>query len=290
MFPLTLFKSGQFSLSSRGRLFIALAAVLWSLAGVFIKSLSLPAVTIASYRFFFAGLFFFFFLRSWRVVFNRAVFFSIATYVLATGSFVWANKLTTAANAVVLQYTAPLYIYAIIPLAFGEKISFYNLLTMCGGMIGVGVIFLMSIGQPDILGISMALFSGFAFSLYIVNLRFLGGLSVSFMSFVNNFGGTVFFLPLALEDLYVSPVQLFALLLMGVFQFGVPYFVFSKGIETTSLQEASLIFLLEPVLNPLWVNLVVGEVPSHETLLGGSIILSSLALRYSFAMLKSNRS
>ena len=67
---------------------------------------------------------------------------------------------------------------------------------------------------------------------------------------------------------------------MGVVQLGIPYFLFSKGLETVSLQEASLIVLIEPVLNPVWVVLVVGEVPSLAPLAGGGIILSSLGVRY----------
>jgi drug/metabolite transporter (DMT)-like permease len=67
---------------------------------------------------------------------------------------------------------------------------------------------------------------------------------------------------------------------MGVVQLGIPYFLFSKGLESLSLQEASLIVLIEPVLNPIWVALVVGEVPSPATLAGGVIILLSLLLRY----------
>jgi len=69
---------------------------------------------------------------------------------------------------------------------------------------------------------------------------------------------------------------------MGVVQLGVPYFLFSKGLERLALQEASLIVLIEPVLNPIWVAWGVGEVPSTPTLIGGSVILFSLVLRYTW--------
>ena len=71
---------------------------------------------------------------------------------------------------------------------------------------------------------------------------------------------------------------------MGVVQLGMPYFLFSKGLETVSLQEASLIALIEPVLNPLWVALVVGEIPSAATLAGGAMILLGLGARYLWPM------
>ncbi len=247
---------------------------------MFIKSLALPPITIAFYRFLFAALFFLFFLKAYQGVVNRNVLFSVATYIAATGSFVWANKLTTAANAVVLQYTAPIYVYALIPVLFREKIKGSDFFALCGGMIGVMVIFLGSIGHPDMPGVLIALFSGFVFALYMINLRFLLGVSTTFIVFLNNLGGSVLFFPLAIDDLHLSQSQLIALITMGVVQFGVPYFIFSKGLKTISLQEASLVLLLEPVLNPLWVNLVTGEVPSVPTLIGGSIILASLAARY----------
>ena len=271
----------------RGRLLVILAAVLWSMAGVFIKSLSLPPETIAFYRFLFAAAFFFFFLKPRDIILDRRVFFSITTYVIATGSFVWANKLTTAANAIVLQYTAPIYIYALIPLLFREKISRPGVLALCGGMSGIGVIFIGSVGEPEMAGIWVALFSGLFFALYIVNLRFLSGTSPTYLVLINNLGGVVLFLPMVAQHLYLLPYQLVALICMGVFQFGGAYFVFSKGVESTPLQEASLLLLLEPVLNPLWVNLVVGEVPSMATAIGGGVILLSLGVYYRFAALSS---
>lgn len=266
--------------SNSGRLLTVLAAILWSLAGVFIKSLALPAITIAFYRFVFAGLFFLVFLKAQDREFNRNVFFSVLTFIAATGSFVWANKLTTAANAVVLQYTAPVYVYALVPVLFREKIKRFELFALCGGMIGIGIIFLGSVERPDMPGVLIALFSGLLFSLYMVNLRFLLGMSMVFIVFLNNLGGAILFFPFVINDLYISLSELIALMIMGVVQFGAPYFIFSKALKTISLQEASLILLLEPVLNPLWVYLVIGELPARVTLIGGSVILISLAGRY----------
>jgi len=83
-----------------------------------------------------------------------------------------------------------------------------------------------------------------------------------------------------LDGLGVSPADTVTLAVMGVVQLGVPYLLFSKGLEKISLQEASLIVLIEPVLNPIWVALTVGEVPSKTTLAGGSLIIFGLGVRY----------
>ncbi len=264
----------------QGRLYILLAGILWSLAGVFIKSLELHPLTIVFYRSLFASFFFLLFVRakSWRPGVPLVV--SVASYTAAISSFVWANKLTTAANAIVLQYTAPIFVFLFVRLFFHEPVSRANLITLVAGMAGVGIIFAGSAGQPDSAGVMMAVLSGFLFSVYMTNLRFLKNVDPGFLTLLNNLVCGLALFPLVGSQLSLSPAQALALAIMGVIQLGIPYFLFSKGLETVSLQEASLIVLIEPVLNPIWVAFVVGEFPSVATLVGGGIILLSLGLRY----------
>ncbi len=138
---------------ARGRLFILSAAILWSLAGVFIKFLDVPPLTIVFYRSFFAFLAFTAFVRraDWQI--NGPVLISVLTYTAAISSFVSANKLTTAANAIVLQYTAPIFVFFFSRLVLGEKISRMNGFALLAGMIGVGVISLDSAGEPEMAGV-----------------------------------------------------------------------------------------------------------------------------------------
>ena len=264
----------------QGRLYILLAGILWSLAGVFIKSLELHPLTIVFYRSLFASLFFLLFVRakSWRP--GGPLLVSVASYTAAISSFVWANKLTTAANAIVLQYTAPIFVFLFVRLFFREPVSRSNLMTLAFGMAGVGVIFAGSVGQPDSAGVMMAVLSGLLFSVYMTNLRFLKSVDPGFLTLLNNLVCWLALFPLVGSRLSLSPAQALALAIMGVIQLGIPYFLFSKGLETVSLQEASLIVLLEPVLNPIWVAVAVGEVPSMATLIGGGMILLSLGFRY----------
>jgi len=175
------------SVFNRGRLLILLAAVLWSLAGVFIKSLDLPPMVITFYRSFFAALFFFFFCKrsAWEGL-GVPLLVSVASYTAAISFFVWANKLTTAANAIVLQYTAPIFVYLFLRLLFGESITRANLLTLFSGIVGVVIIFATSKAEQDLQGVTVAVFSGFLFSIYMVNLRFLKGFNPLVLTFVNN--------------------------------------------------------------------------------------------------------
>lgn len=205
---------------------------------------------------------------------------SVASYTAAISCFVLANKLTTASNAIVLQYTAPVFVFVFTRLVLGEPILRANLATLVSGMGGVAVIFLGSAGKPDAPGVAVALASGFLFAIYMVNLRFLRAMDPVNLTFVNNLVCALALLPLVGSQLGVTGGQLLTLAVMGAVQLGVPYFLFSKGLESIAVQEASLIVLIEPVLNPVWVALVVGEIPAPSTLLGGGIILLGLAFRY----------
>jgi len=265
---------------SRGRALLLSAALLWSLAGVFIKFLDLPPLTIVFYRSFFAALVFTPFLRrkDWRI--DRPILISVISYTAAISAFVSANKLTTAANAIVLQYTAPFFVFLFSGLVLREKISRLNGFTLAASMIGVAIIFLSSAGQPDMAGVLLALLSGALFAAYMLNLRRTQAVSPVYLTWINNAVCALLLLLVVKSQLGLTSTQLGIVAVMGAVQLGVPYFLFSKGLQTVPLQEASLIALIEPVLNPLWVALTVGEIPSFATLAGGGLIVAALAVRY----------
>ena len=264
----------------RARLALLLAAVLWSLAGIFIKFLSLPPLTIVFYRSLFASLFFASFVRKSIAVPKVALLVSALAYTAAISAFVSANKITTAANAIALQYTAPIFVFVIVHVLFGEKITGVSWVSLVLGMLGIAVIGIGSAGQPDAAGVMMALLSGLLFSIYMVSLRFLKEFNPGTLTFLNNLVCCLILLPLVASELSLSLQEGWIVAVMGVVQLGIPYWLFSKGLERISVQEASLIVLIEPVLNPIWVALIVGELPSGATLVGGVCIVGSLAFRY----------
>jgi drug/metabolite transporter (DMT)-like permease len=264
----------------RARLCLLFAAVLWSLAGIFIKFLSLPPLTIVFYRSLFASLFFAFFVRRSIAVPRVALLVSAIAYTAAISAFVSANKITTAANAIALQYTAPMFVFMIVHFLFGEKITRASWISLVSGMLGIAVICAGSAGQPDAAGVMIALLSGLLFSIYMVSLRFLKQFNPGTLTFLNNLVCCLILLPLVGSELSLSLKEGWIVAVMGVVQLGIPYWLFSKGLEQISVQEASLIVLIEPVLNPIWVALIVGELPSGATLVGGLCIVGSLAFRY----------
>ena len=265
---------------TRCRLFALLAAFCWSLAGVFIKSLALHPAVIAFYRSLFAMLFFLPFAgtRRWRP--KPHLLFCGLAFTAATGSLVWATKLTTAANAIVLQNTAPVFVCVLVLLLLRERPARPDLVTLVFGTAGILIIFGGAAGAQDLPGVSVGLGSGFMLGVYFVNLRFLRGFDPFALMLANNSISTVALLGFAYGALSVSLAQLAALACLGVVQFAFAHFFFFRSIEHISVQEASLISLVEPVLNPLWVALWVGEVPSLATFIGGGLILAGLALRY----------
>lgn len=272
--------------ATRGRLLVLGAALLWSLAGVFIKFLDLPPLTIVFYRSLFAGLMFTPFLRRMDWQLSVPVFFSALSYTAAISAFVAANKLTTAANAIVLQYTAPVFVFLFSRMVLGEKISRLNGLALALSMAGVGIIFLDSAGEPEMAGVGLAILSGVLFAAYMINLRRTYSVSPVYLTWMNNAACALLLVWIVKSQLALSLPEVAILAVMGAVQLGLPYFLFSKGLQTISLQEAALIALVEPVVNPIWVALAVGEIPARATLGGGGLIIVGLGLRYVWPLLK----
>ena len=272
----------------QGRLQVLLAALLWSLAGVFIKFLDLHPLAIVFYRSLFASLVFLPFLKRGEIRVGSPIVVAAITYTAAISAFVSANKLTSAANAIVLQYTAPVFVFLFSWLVLGEKISRLNGSALTIAMAGVAIISFDSAGRPEMAGVLLALLSGVLFAAYMINLRRTQATSPVYLTWLINIVCALLLLPFVTAHLALTLAQIGILALMGAVQLGLPYFLFSKGLKTISVQEASLIALIEPVLNPLWVALVVGEIPSAATLSGGGIILAGLGVRYLWPMLSSS--
>ena len=173
-----------------------------------------------------------------------------------------------------------MFVFVIVHFLFGEKITGASWVSLVLGMFGIAVICIGSAGQPDATGVMVALLSGLLFSIYMVTLRFLKDFNPATLTFLNNMVCCLLLLPLVGSELSLSLKEGGIVAMMGVVQLGIPYWLFSKGLEQISVQEASLIVLIEPVLNPVWVALIVGELPSGATLIGGICIVGSLAFRY----------
>ena len=288
----------------RGRLLILAAAVLWSLSGFFTRVIQdtssadpapqLTAGQLAFYRVLFAGLFFLPLMRPRRVTFHVAMPIMVVVFTVMNWLFISAMADGTAANAIWLQYTAPIWMVFLALLVLGERVKRQDLWGIALGMLGVGVI--VSGGwrageggqRPVIL---MALGSGVTYAGVLVCLRLLRGSQGAFLTGMNHLGAAVCFLPLVWGLPLPSWEQLLLLALFGVIQMGVPYWMMSRGLNSVSPQEAGMIALLEPILNPLWAYLVAPERETFrpETWLGAGLILTALVWRYAPGLLRTAR-
>ena len=274
----------------RVRLLVLAAAMLFSTGGAAIKSTSLTAWQVASFRSAIASIAIFCMLRGARRVPDGPTWVVGAIYASTMVLFVLANKLTTAANAIYLQGTAPLYILLLAPILLREPVRRADLVFMGALALGLGAFFM---GQDPVtgtapnpaLGNMAALASGLTWAGTVMGLRYLGRRSpadprATQPSLVaGNLLAALMALPMALPLGEVLARDIAILLFLGVFQIGLAYVCLSGGIGGVPALEASLLLLLEPVLNPIWAWLVHGEAPGPWALVGGAIIMTATAVR-----------
>lgn len=290
----------------RARLSLFMAGVMWSLGGLFIKGLSASpvwhatAIGIAFHRSLFAALCLLPFLRGRKLPRLPDVLGAVVIYISLLVLYIAAMQGTTAANAIFLQDTAPLYALVLGPLFFGEPFRKADVWSLFIAMSGVAILFCGSFQGAERLPLLMGAASGVMFGLFQLWLRRMRYADPVAVTAINNVGVSVLacallgsglglfggraaeltLLPRALSgDHALWPVAgLFVV--MGVVQFAVPYVLFTSGLRRVPAVEGGLLALVEPVLNPLWVALFLHERPSGATLVGGGMILFALAARY----------
>lgn len=261
------------------RLYVLAGAVLWSTGGVFIKEIDAGALSITFFRCLFAALWVAPF--AWGKRFPRPLdaVVSIVLFTGLLGMYVAATKETTAANAIFLQYTAPIYVIILAPLLLHEHLRRSDMATLSVCLLGIAVLFLGNQGETDSIGLWLGVGSGLFYGLFLLwlrRLRYADPIAVTFV----NCAGVALLLALVpgVWDVDAQAVGLLAV--MGLVQFALPYVLFTAGLRLVHGAEASLIALVEPVLNPVWVAIIVSEEPTTATVLGGAIILAGLTVRY----------
>lgn len=276
---------------------VLLAVLLWSTGGLFIKWTTLDAFAVNAGRSFFAALTVAVFTYHKGLKLDSFTLLSSFLYAGTLTSFVYATKTTYAANAIFLQYTAPIYILIFAPLILKEKFRPADLLTVILCLAGMSLFFLESqtaehgLAPNVFLGNIAGLASGVFFGLYFILLRHprsLANRNPAVSVFYGNLLIVLFMLPIVFGNppAQINSNDVFAILFLGIFQIGLAYVLFTKGIAggVRSL-DASIIGFIEPLLNPVWVFLFLHEKPSVWAILGGAIIIAAVV----FHTLKQNR-
>ena len=261
-----------------GILAILAAAACWSTAGLLIKLVDLPPLKIAFYRSLIAGIFLAVIAgRGWHRI-GRGSLLVIFTYALVVNLFVVANKWTTAANAILLQSTAPVWVIVFGALLERTRPRRSDLLAVAVALAGLLLVLAERVGAMGGRGNLAALVSGVFFGLMMLFMRRQRETPLFHILALGNFAAALLVLPMIWPDLGLSRHDLLILLILGVAQLGLGYFLFAIAIRYLPALEVSLLALLEPVLNPVWVFLAHGERPGPLVLLGGTIVIGVLAL------------
>lgn len=265
--------------------YLALAASLWSLAGILIKLVQWNPLAIAGARSAISALIIWAYIRkpkfTWKSDQILAALFYMATVLL----FVCANKFTTAANAILLQYGSPVYVAIFGSLILKEKTKISDWVTIGLVIFGMFLFFLDKLGPSSFAGNIMGVLSGVAFAFLIIFLRKQKDASPIESTLMGNILTALIGLPFMFRSV-PNAISWVGIILLGVFQLGLSYILYSTAIKYVTALEAILISVIEPILNPIWVFLFAGEKPSTWALFGGTIILTSVTLRYALPALK----
>ncbi len=269
------------------------AAFFWSTAGIGIESAPLPGSAIAAWRSLFAlpivGLYA---ARdpalrsSFRQVMSEPLIWAAAvTYATMVQLFVVATTLTGAASAIFLQYTSPVFLMLLSGPLLGEWPARRDKIAIACAMLGMLCFFSDGLDARGLHGKVLALGSALGYGLFPILLRRLqrrgGAVGQAGPSLVLPLANVLVFLSVSARGDLVLPAasSTFALLaFLGVVQHATPYILYRRAIHALPAFEVALLTLLEPLLNPLWVFLFRGTVPSRGTLLGGSVVLVTVVV------------
>lgn len=254
-----------------------LAAVLWSTGGMLIKLVDLSPMAIAGIRSVITTIVIFSFLKKslLKLTWNKA--FGAISYTALVVLYISATKTTTAANAILLQYTSPIYIAIFGGWLLNEKAKLRDWIIIMIIICGMALFFMDDITGGSLKGNILAVFSGVALAFNTMFMR----REKDADPLENVFWGSILTILVSLPFVFQkvpSQKSIVGLILLGVFQLGFSYVLYAKAIKKITALESTFLSLVEPLLNPLWVFLTIGELPGKLSILGGVIVLASVTV------------
>jgi drug/metabolite transporter (DMT)-like permease len=261
-----------------GPLLLMAAALLWSSSGVLVKSMAWHPMAIAGARSAIAIPVILLFTGKPRLTFSPAQLGGAVAYAGTMVFFISATRMTSAANAIFLQYTAPIYVAVIGHWWLREPTLRSDWITIPVAVAGIALFFIDRLTVSGLWGNILALLSGLCFAGTALCLRREKAASPATAILLGNILAAIICLPFMLRRPFPTG-ELPGLLFLGLVQLGLGYGLYSVAIKRVTALEATLIPLLEPVLNPIWVMLALGETPGPWARLGGAIVLLSVLYR-----------
>ncbi|NLY90720.1 MAG: EamA family transporter [Firmicutes bacterium] len=259
--------------------YLVLTAVLWSTSGLLIKMIHWNPVALAGVRSLFAALLMWGYIKKPKLNRSGWQWGAAAAYAATVILFVVANKMTTSANAILLQYTAPIYVVIFARLFLGERTTGIDWLTIIVVFFGMGLFFKEELAPGALWGNILAVVSGVSFALTAVLLRKQKEAKPVESVFIGNMLTALIALPWIFKGPFPDAKGWIILVFMGFIQIGLSYILYSIALQHVSAIEGVLVPLIEPILNPVWVLIFTGEKPGVWALLGGAIVLVAVTTR-----------
>ena len=258
--------------------YMIIASVLWSIGGIFIKLINWNPMAIAGSRSAIAALVMMVYLKKFKFKINKSMLICACSYSLLVILFVSANKLTTSANAILLQFTSPVWVALLSRAILKQKISRIDGITIIFVILGMIMFFIDELEMSYLLGNILAILSGIVMAGMILLFQQQKENSLVEITLLGNIITAIVGIPFYFIS---SPgmESVLPLFILGVFQLGIPYLLYVLAIPNVTAIDAVLIPVLEPLLNPLWVFIFANESPTLFSLLGGGLVLLSVTVR-----------
>ncbi len=267
----------SFSERRKAVFYLVVTAILWSTSGVLVKILDWQPLAILAGRSLFASVVFLVYLRRVPTRFNRWQLLAAGMFILTQFLFITSTKLTTAANSIFLQYTAPIYVMLLAYWWLGEKPSRTDWFAMLVIFLGLTLFFGDQLTTEGFYGNLLAILSGVTSAVMMVAFRAQKNGDPAESNLIAFLVTATFGLPFVFKETWTVNSWLI-LAFLGIVQIGFAFIFFSKGIKHIPALEANLIGTLEPVLNPIWVFLFYGERMGKFALFGGLVVLVGVIL------------
>lgn len=263
--------------SKKGLLLVFIASVLFSIGGLCVKMVPWNGMSINAFRSIISVCLLLLFARvtGHKLKFSPGVFLGACAICGTTTLYSMANKLTTAANTILLQFTAPVFVILITLIFFHEKPKRLDILACLFVFGGIACFFLDSLGSGHLLGDCLAVLSGVSYALVFMMNRFPKA-DPLFSTILGQIMGSAIGLPFLVRETEFTPTALTYAIVLGVFQLGIAYMFFTTGIRSAPPVSASLVAGIEPILNPLLVAVVLGETLTPLSFVGGAIVFLSI--------------
>jgi drug/metabolite transporter (DMT)-like permease len=273
-----MFKVIKANKRTQALLLMAITATLWSLGGILIKSVDTNPLAIAGVRSAIASIVILIAIKKPKFTFSFAQIGATLSYTATVILFVVSTKTTTAANAILLQFTAPIYVAILGSWILKERTQLIDWIVIAIVLSGMVLFFVDNLSTEGIIGNILAALSGISFALFFIFTRMQKDESSMESILLGNILTAIIGLPFLIGAM-PNTTGWVCLTILGVVQLGLPYILYSIAIKNATALEAILTTAIEPILNPIWVLIFIGEKPSSLAIIGGIIVISSVLSR-----------